>query len=144
MRNWQSFYEILKYPIEVLFIAWIMIGIGNLLSNGSLGIVYSIENDMIIVLAEMLVKAGQFLVVNFPFIFLIRLSARQTGSAICINSFISTDNCRNRLLTAIARAALQSLKMHCMGLSSFWIRMRSRNCFIRLIICAAFSFCWKG
>ncbi|MBR4446686.1 MAG: PTS transporter subunit EIIB [Solobacterium sp.] len=88
MRSRHSFYEILKYPIEVLFIAWIMIGIGNLLSNGSLGIVYSIENDTIIILAEMLVKAGQFLVVNFPFIFLIRLSARQTGSATSIISSV--------------------------------------------------------
>ena len=88
MRSRHSFYEILKYPIEVLFIAWIMIGIGNLLSSGSLGIVYSIENDWIIVLAEMLLRSGQFIIVNFPFIFLIRLSARQTGSATSVISAV--------------------------------------------------------
>ena len=88
MRSRHSFYEILKYPIEVLLIAVIMIGVGNLLSNRSLGIVYSIDNDRIIVLAEMILRAGQFIIVNFPFIFLIRLSVRQGGSATSVISAV--------------------------------------------------------
>jgi len=86
MRNWHSFYEILKFPLEIIFFAVIIAGTGNLITNPAFGIADFINNDYIILLAEILQRTGQFLLVNFPLLFLIRLVARRGGSA---TTFIS-------------------------------------------------------
>ncbi len=87
MRNWRSFYEILKYPLEVLFAGVILCGLGNLVTNPLFGLSDIITNTYARAGAEMLNRIGQFLIVNFPLLFLIRLSARRGGSA---NSIISS------------------------------------------------------
>lgn len=89
MRTWQSFYEILKFPLIVVFFAVCLIGSGNLLTNQVYGLAGLYSNDAIITVGELLVKIGQFLVVNFPLLFMIRLTARRGGSATTIVSALS-------------------------------------------------------
>lgn len=89
MRNWRSFYEILKFPLEIVFIAVLMGGIGNILSNPALGISAYITNDYIRGAAEILLQSGRFIVVYFPFIFMIRLVTRRSGSGTTIISAVA-------------------------------------------------------
>lgn len=86
MKNWRGFFEIVKFPIEVLFIAFILSGVGNILTNSVFGLDALINNDYVRMFAEVLMKSGQFIIVNFPFLFLIRLVARKNGSSVTIIS----------------------------------------------------------
>ncbi len=89
MHKWNSLYEILKYPMEVIFVAYLMLGICNLITNPVFGIVYLIDNNYVQAIAELTIRAAQFLIVNFPLLFLIRIAARKGGSATSITSAIS-------------------------------------------------------
>lgn len=89
MQRWRSIFEIAKTPIEVLTVAFLMLGIGNLLTNGVFGIVYVIDHDVTYSLAEAFYRIGQFLIVNFPLIFLARISMRKNGGAACMISAIA-------------------------------------------------------
>lgn len=89
MRNWQSFYEILKFPLCVIFFAVCLIGTGNLMTNQIYGFAGLFSNDVMISFGELLIKIGQFLTVNYPLLFLIRLAARRGGSAASIISGLS-------------------------------------------------------
>ena len=89
MRNWHTFYEVLKYPIAVLFVAITMIGLGNIFINPAFPVVYLVNNEYIQVFAELFIRFGQFVVQNFPVLVLIRLTTRKSGSATTIISAIS-------------------------------------------------------
>ena len=89
MRNWQSNYEILKFPLMVVFIAVSMIGTGNLMTNSVYGLQALFTSEALISIGELLIKIGQFLVTNFPLLFLIRLTARRGGAATSITSAIA-------------------------------------------------------
>ena len=89
MRNWRSYYEILRFPLEVIFVAVFISGLGNLLTNPALGISAYITNDYVRAAAEMLLQAGRFIIVYFPFIFMIRLVTRRSGSGTTIISAIA-------------------------------------------------------
>ena len=89
MRNWRSFYEILRFPLEVILFAVITGGIGNLLTNPALGISAYVTNDYVRAVAEILLQTGRFIIVYFPFIFMIRLVTRRSGSGTAIISAIA-------------------------------------------------------
>ena len=89
MRNWHSLYEIFTFPIGILFFACAILGIGNLLTNSAFSAFYTINNEVVILLAEAMMKIGSFLIVNFPLIFLIRVVTRKAGSATSVLSAIA-------------------------------------------------------
>ncbi len=89
MRNWHSFYEILRFPISLLYIALLLLGLGNALSNPAFSTLYSVENSGTLALAEVLTRTGSFLLTNFPLFCLIRLVTRKAGSATSITSAIA-------------------------------------------------------
>ncbi|MBR2067277.1 MAG: hypothetical protein IJ875_03335 [Solobacterium sp.] len=89
MRYWHSLFTLLKYPITLVFIGMFMLGIGNIVANPYLGISSYIQSEWIIAIAEMASRIGQFLVVNFPVLFLIRITTRKGGNATSITSAIA-------------------------------------------------------
>lgn len=89
MRNWHSLFDLLKLPIQLVFIGIIFVGTGNLLANHIFGLANVVDSEVIVVIAEMIARIGQFLIVNFPVIFLIRLTTRRGGNAASIASAIS-------------------------------------------------------
>ncbi len=86
MRNWNSFYEIMIFPIGILYFAMTLLGIGNILTNPAFSVFYNVSNELLIIAAEACSRAGTFLVVNFPLIFLIRAASRRSGSAASVLS----------------------------------------------------------
>ncbi len=86
MRRLQSLYEVLYFPICVLIAAFFSLGLGNLLTNQAFSSIIDIRSDFVILIANVLMRLGSFVIVNFPLIFLIRLVARKSGSATTIIS----------------------------------------------------------
>ena len=89
MRGWHSLYEILAFPIGVLIFAIFLLGLGNIMVNPAFNYLIQINDDYIILFAEAIARIGQFLVVNFPLLFLIRLVTKRAGSAMTILSAVS-------------------------------------------------------
>ena len=86
MRGWHSLYEILKFPIRVLMFATFILGVGNILTNSAFSAFINIDNEIILLSAEAMMRLGTVILVNFPLIFLIRLVTRRGGSATTIIS----------------------------------------------------------
>lgn len=81
MRNWNSLYDILSFPIGILYFAMTLLGIGNILTNSAFSVFFTMTNELVILLAEVCIRTGTFLVVNFPLFFMLRLVTRKSGSA---------------------------------------------------------------
>lgn len=75
--KWHSLFELLIFPIGVLMVATVMIGLSNLITSPTFAMFYSIKNDLVIVLAEAVSRVGTFLIVNFPLIFLLRIVTKK-------------------------------------------------------------------
>ena len=89
MRNWRSFYEILRFPLEIVFFAVFLCGIANIITNPALGAAGYITNETVKAVAEIFMASGRFLIVCFPFIFLLRLVTRKSGSGTTIISALA-------------------------------------------------------
>ena len=89
MRSWRSLYEMLWFPITVLYFAVFLLGLGNLLSNEAYVAIIDVNNEFILLIADCMVRIGTFLIAQFPLLFLIRLSARKAGSATTMISAVS-------------------------------------------------------
>ena len=99
MRNWNSFYEIMIFPIGILYFAMLLLGIGNMLTNPSYSVFYTVNNESLLLIAEICLRIGTFLVVNFPLYFLIRAVARRSGSATGIlSAFVGYVPCCDNVL----------------------------------------------
>lgn len=107
-KRWRAFYEILKFPISVLFFAWLLLGIGNLIGNPVYGIASYFDYDVLNVAGEILQRTGSFLVVNFPLLFLIRLVSGRNGSSITTMAAFAGFAAFNVVTMLVARSDLSS------------------------------------
>ncbi len=81
MRNWNSFYEIMVFPIGILYFAMVLLGLGNVLTNPAYSVFYTVSNESLLLAAEACSRTGSFLIVNFPVYFMLRAVARRSGTA---------------------------------------------------------------
>ena len=86
MRSWNSLFELLRFPLEIVFLGVVFLGIGNIITNPALGFEAMIQSDVISAIGEISTRIGQFVVVNFPLIFLIRLTTRKGSNATSVIS----------------------------------------------------------
>ena len=89
MRNWHSLYEVLRFPLGILFAAFCLLGIGNIIINPAFSSMYSITNEYVIASGEALTRIAMFVITNFPLLFLVRIVARKAGSAVSILSAVT-------------------------------------------------------
>ncbi|RRC94083.1 hypothetical protein EII25_00975 [Erysipelotrichaceae bacterium OH741_COT-311] len=88
MKRYQSLMDTLRLPLKILFVAFLFVGIGYLVHNESVNLFYTIKNRNIILLSEILYLVGSFLIINFPFIVLIKIVSRKNNSSINVISGI--------------------------------------------------------
>ena len=84
MRLWRSFFEILQFPLKVIFFGILLYGVGNILINPAFSSMFVIKNEIIIMIAEMFVRLGSFVIVYSPFIFLLRSVNRRVNAGVTI------------------------------------------------------------
>ncbi len=89
MRSYRSLYEMLLFPISVLYFATFLMGLGNIISNETFSYFINIDNDFVLLAADCMTRTGSFLITQFPLLFLIRLAARKAGSATTMISALS-------------------------------------------------------
>jgi PTS system maltose and glucose-specific IIC component len=81
MRGWHSLFEVFRFPLAVLVLGFVLLGLGNLAVNEAFASLYSVSSDFVLILGHIFSRLGTFLVVNFPLFFLMRLVAKKSGSA---------------------------------------------------------------
>lgn len=86
MKYWHSFFEIFKFPIQVLFVAFFLVGLGNLLIDPFYGLGHMVRLDFVYFLGEMISRVGIFTITTFPLLVLLRLVSRKGNQAISIVS----------------------------------------------------------
>lgn len=79
MKRWHTFLEVLQFPLKMLFLAILLLGIGNLLTNPVFSSYWTIDNQYVILFAEAFTRIGSFLTVYFPFFFFLRLVSRRNN-----------------------------------------------------------------
>ena len=84
MRRFSSLYEILKFPLKVLLLAYVIMGLGMLIQTENFAVFYTINNSIILLLSEVMVRLGAFVVVNFPMLIMIKLVSRKVNSSVPI------------------------------------------------------------
>lgn len=86
MRLWRSFYNLLLLPLKIVFIGILFLGIGSILINPALNNLFVIRNENIILIAELMIKFGNVILLYAPFIFLLRTVNRKVNGGITIMS----------------------------------------------------------
>lgn len=77
MRKWQSYYEVLYFPLIVLFVACVLKGASGLILSPSFMTYFGVDNQWIILLSEMFRYLGSYLIEFFPFLVLIKLLTKR-------------------------------------------------------------------
>jgi len=87
MKRIKSLYELAIYPLKVLYIAFVIMGIGNIILSDNFAIFYTITNTYILLIAKFLTLAGIFLIKIFPLILILGLINRKNlkGQALIIS-----------------------------------------------------------
>ena len=63
MRNYRSLYEMLLFPISVLYFATFLLGLGNIITNETFSYIINIDNDFVELAADCMSRIGSFLIV---------------------------------------------------------------------------------
>jgi len=81
MRRWHSFLEIIQFPLRVLYVSIIFMGIGGFLLNSNVTTLIPINNSIVILFAEIMRYFGGIMIMYFPLLILIKaLSKRYEDS----------------------------------------------------------------
>ncbi len=80
LKVWHSFYELLKLPLQIVFIGVVCLGMGNLITNPVFHSLYYIDAEILLNIGSLFSRVGTFLVVNSPLFFLLRLVMRKNGT----------------------------------------------------------------
>ncbi|MEG0314214.1 MAG: hypothetical protein RR646_03015 [Erysipelotrichaceae bacterium] len=77
MARWHSFMEHFQFPLKVLFLATVLLGIGSSILNPNIAFVYEADNNILIRIAELLRYIGGFLIELFPFLVFVKVLAKK-------------------------------------------------------------------
>lgn len=73
MNRLQSYYEQLQFPIKLLFVGSIFIGIGSIFRNPYLTSIFILDNPMIITITNIFLYTGGFILTYFALLFVVKL-----------------------------------------------------------------------
>ena len=77
MAKWHALLEFLQFPLKILFIATLMLGIGSAITNPNVALLYSVSSPTVIRICEILKYAGGFLINLFPLLVFLKILARK-------------------------------------------------------------------
>lgn len=80
MRSWHSFFDMLQFPVKVLFIACVLMGFGEVLANPQIMTIITV-NDTVLTISYGLRFAGSFIFANFPLLVVIKMVGRRHDSS---------------------------------------------------------------
>ncbi|MEG0093685.1 MAG: PTS transporter subunit EIIC [Erysipelotrichaceae bacterium] len=78
MKKWHSLLEYFQFPLKMLFVATILLGIGSTIINPNVDpLLWHIDNDIVIVVSEMLKYIGGYLIRFFPVFVFVKILMRR-------------------------------------------------------------------
>lgn len=90
MSKWHSLLEILQFPLKILFIGTLLLGIGTIVLNPNVTFWWQIDQPLLIKIFELLRYIGASILYFFPFLVFIHiLSHRYESSVIVILGILS-------------------------------------------------------
>lgn len=81
MKRIMRLYESAKTPIRVTFFAFMLIGIGSLIQNKNVNLFYTFKSNVVLFIAELFLKIGEFIVLNLPIIFMLNGVCKKANNA---------------------------------------------------------------
>ena len=76
-----NIYESCKTPIRVAYFGFVLIAFGFLIQNENVNIFYTFKSNIILFLAELCLKIGEFTIMNLPLIFMLNLVCKKANNA---------------------------------------------------------------
>ena len=76
-----NFYESCKTPIRVTYFGFLLIAIGFLIKNENVNLFYTFRSNIVLFLAELLMKIGEFTIMNLPIIFMLNIVCKKANNA---------------------------------------------------------------
>lgn len=77
MAKWHSLLEFLQFPLKILFIATLMLGVGSAITNPNVAFLYNVSSPMVIRICEILKYGGGILINLFPLLVFLKILARK-------------------------------------------------------------------
>ncbi len=77
MRRWQSYYDVLFFPLLTIFTASVLMGLSGLILNSNFQTIISLNNPFIIRAAEIIRYMCGFIINNIPFLVLIKFLSKK-------------------------------------------------------------------
>lgn len=77
MSKWHSFLEYIQFPLKVLFLSIVLLGIGSLIENPNLGLLELFDSNILVTISEALRYIGGFMIELFPLLVFLNLLARK-------------------------------------------------------------------
>jgi len=84
MRRWYTFIEILQFPLQVLFVAMVLMGLSGVILNPNFNTILLIDNKLVILMAELFRYFGGFIIMNFPLLILIKALAKRYDDSVVV------------------------------------------------------------
>ena len=81
MKKMMNLYESCKTPIRVAYFGFILVAIGFLIQNESVNVFYTFRSNIILFIAELFLKIGEFTIMNLPLIFMLNIVCKKANNA---------------------------------------------------------------
>ncbi|MBQ2585020.1 MAG: hypothetical protein II568_07570, partial [Erysipelotrichaceae bacterium] len=79
MKKMMNLYESCKTPIRVAYFGFILVAIGFLIQNESVNVFYTFRSNIILFIAELFLKIGEFTIMNLPLIFMLNIVCKKAN-----------------------------------------------------------------
>ncbi len=80
MRKWNHFFDMMSFPIKVLFVAFIMLGVGSLPTNQIVSLYLDVNNEALMEFFNIIRYFGVFIINNIPLVVIICMVGRKRDS----------------------------------------------------------------
>lgn len=84
MKRWNTLLQVLDFPIKLMVIALVFLGLSNFILNPVFSGYINISNELVILFAEALAKISYIYLLSWPFVFFIRLVSKKVNGVITI------------------------------------------------------------
>lgn len=81
MKRISEFYESCRTPIRVSYFGFAMIAIGFLIQNPNVNLFYTFRSTVVLFLAELLIRIGEFIIMNLPLAFMLNIVCKKANNA---------------------------------------------------------------
>ena len=84
MSKWHSLLEILQFPLKMLFIGTLLLGIGTAVLNPNVTFLWQIDHPVLIQVFELLRYMGASIIYFFPFLVFIHILSHRYESSMLV------------------------------------------------------------